>query len=144
MILDVTAKSEIQAKFSKSKRKKHFDADFEFFIMDSTKWPIKVPDFIVSFPRQVKDALEEFTQMYERQKKGTQTQQKKDDKQRAIILTWDIRQGDCQLSTYALSDPEKRVFTIELSCLHGLLLLNFNSDYAPIPSLELTARELHS
>lgn len=62
--------------------------------------------------------------MYEKTKrsKGQSQKQKeteKDGKSRAkaIIITWNIKYGDCELQTYALNDPKKQIFILQLNCI---------------------------
>jgi hypothetical protein len=81
-------------------------------------------------PKQIKDVFEEFTQMYEKSKrtnKGSDAQQESKAKQRAIILTWNINYGECQLQTYRISDKTQKKFVVKASCLQGLVLLCFSS-----------------
>ena len=40
-------------------------------VLDSTKWPIKNTECLTVMPREIKDVYEEFTQMYEKSKRGT-------------------------------------------------------------------------
>ena len=42
-------------------------------------------------------------------------------------MTWNIQYGDCELQTYTLSDPEKKLFVVKMTCMLGLILLNFQS-----------------
>lgn len=74
---------------------------FKFSILDSTKWPIKnEQEEVVSLPKQIKDVFEEFTQMYEKSKrnsKSSENENNKNSKQKAIILTWNINYGNCEI-----------------------------------------------
>jgi hypothetical protein len=67
--------------------------------------------------------------MYERSKrsKGTTDKESKG-KQKAIILTWNINYGTCILQTYSFCDPSKRLFSVEMSCVHGVIMLNFQNE----------------
>ena len=42
-------------------------------------------------------------------------------------MNWNIQYGDCELITYTLSDEKKEKFTIKLTCMQGLILLNYHS-----------------
>ena len=42
-------------------------------------------------------------------------------------MNWNINYGDCELQTYSLNDPNREKFTLKLSCLQGLILLQFES-----------------
>ena len=42
-------------------------------------------------------------------------------------MNWNINYGDCELQTYTLSDADKQAFTLKLSCVQGLILLQFQS-----------------
>jgi len=100
--------------------------------LDGKKWPFKMaaPEDSIIFPREIKNVLEDFTKMYEKVKRVSQEHQtkKKDDKQpQAILLSWDVRFGNCELETWSLADPHKSKFTITMTCVHGLILLNLNS-----------------
>ena len=64
--------------------------------------------------------------MYEKSKrgKGNSAQKQKDgDKDgknrqsKAIIVTWNIKYGDCELQTYALNDKNKQIFVLHLNCI---------------------------
>lgn len=39
-------------------------------------------------------------------------------------MQWNIQYGDCELQTYTLSDPEKKLFVINMSCMLGVILLS--------------------
>lgn len=123
MISDVFAKSDYPSSFKSKKMKP--GQTYNFWILDDSKWPINlIADRKINFPRQMKGVLEEFTQYYEtnkRQNKGNEKQS--NGKKKAINLTWDIRYGQCVLSTCIIGDQATRAFTVSASCLHGLLLL---------------------
>ena len=76
----------------------------------------------------MKDVFEEFIQMYERSKRSSTKQVSSENskaKQKAIILTWNINYGNCLLQTYSLCDDSKTIFFVEMSCIHGVILLQF-------------------
>ena len=69
--------------------------------------------------------------MYEKSKRGKPTKaaeaQGKNPQSRAIILTWNVDYGECDLQTYTLSDTTKELFVLSVTCMQGLLLLNLHS-----------------
>lgn len=56
---------------------------WNYLILDAAKWPLKAPEQAVTIPRQLKDVFEEFTQMYERNKRGTTNRNAGHDKEKA-------------------------------------------------------------
>jgi hypothetical protein len=110
-------------------------------VADSTKWPITNLDYVATFPKQIKEVFEEFTQMYEKSKRGKPTKaaeaQGKNPQSRAIILTWNVDYGECELQTYTLSDPNRELFVLSVTCMQGLLLLNFPSKESKKSAQEL-------
>jgi len=46
-------------------------------VADSTKWPITNLDYVATFPKQIKEVFEEFTQMYEKSKLASPQKQQK-------------------------------------------------------------------
>jgi len=83
----------------------------------------------VQLPKQIKDVFEEFTQMYEKLKrnsKNTDTDPKSA-KQKAIILTWNIDHGSCEIKTYRVSDQTRKLILLTMNCKQGLILLQFTS-----------------
>ena len=122
---------ELSAQFNTQSKKKKQGQNFQFLILDSQKWPIKNTEYIVTFPKGLKDVFEEFTQLYEQKKRGQSNpdQKKKDKTQHSqqVIMTWNIQYGDCELQTYTMSDPSKKLFVVKMSCMLGLILLNFQS-----------------
>lgn len=145
MITDYLQRSDLSEKFKVQSKKLRQGQSFTFLILDSSKWPIKNHESMTIMPREIKDIYEEFTQMYERSKRGTSSakapggadsksgknSRTKDDKAKAatnpqanaIIMNWNIFMGDCELQTYSLSDQDRVKFTLKLSCLQGLVLL---------------------
>jgi hypothetical protein len=147
MITDYLQRSDLSEKFKAQSKKLRQGQSFTFLILDSSKWPIKNKNHEsrAIMPREIKDIYEEFTQMYERSKRGTsgakgpggadsksgKNSRTKDDKAKAatnlqanaIIMNWNIFMGDCELQTYSLNDPDRIKFTLKLSCLQGLVLL---------------------
>lgn len=79
--------------------------------------------------------------MYEKSKRGKPTKaaeaQGKNPQSRAIILTWNVNYGECELQTYTLSDPNRELFVLSVTCMQGLLLLNFPSKESKKSAQEL-------
>lgn len=79
--------------------------------------------------------------MYEKSKRGKPTKaaeaQGKNPQSRAIILTWNVDYGECELQTYTLSDPNRELFVLSVTCMQGLLLLNFPSKESKKSAQEL-------
>ena len=94
--------------------------------LDSSKWPIKKTELTdVIYPKEISNLQEEFTQIYEKLKRGKSTSQdKKQPKKQAIIVTWNVQLGDCELQTYCLSDPSRR-FVLKVNLIQALILLQF-------------------
>ena len=118
MISDYKQRREHSEKFRAQSKKLKAGQTFTFLILDSTKWPIKNTECLTIMPREIKDMYEEFTQMYERSKRGTsnakpgghgeaksgKNSRSKEDKNKgqnpqanAIIMNWNINFGDCEL-----------------------------------------------
>ena len=74
MVNDIINRNELSDQFKKVSKKIKSGQKYQFLILDSTKWPIKNQDqdeaIKPSFPKQIKDIYEEFTQMYEKSKRG--------------------------------------------------------------------------
>lgn len=142
MIIDVRSRDDYQLRLKDCKKIKR-GQQWSFLILDAAKWPMKLPEQAVIIPRQLKDVFEEFTQMYERNKRGTTNRNATHDKEKggsgkaskqkeagknnqnptAIIMNWYFLQGDCELQTYTLSDQKREPFLLKLSCMQGLILL---------------------
>ena len=77
MINDINLRNELSDQFKKVSKKIKHGQSYQFLILDSTKWPIKNADqdeaVKPSLPKQIKDIYEEFTQMYEKSKRGKPT-----------------------------------------------------------------------
>jgi len=71
MVADVTQRSDLSERFRTSSKKIKTGQSFSFLILDSTKWPLKNAEHTVLLPKEIKDIYEEFTQMYEKSKRGT-------------------------------------------------------------------------
>ena len=71
MINDMLQKQDLNIQFRQISKKKDKGL-FDFLVLDSTKWPLKNTDYVVSFPKQIKELFEDFTQMYEKTKRGNQ------------------------------------------------------------------------
>ena len=148
MIADYLQRADLSEKYQTQSKKLKPGQSYSFLILDSSKWPIKNHESLTIMPREIKDIYEEFTQMYERSKRGTSSakaagpdsksgknSRSKDDKAKAasnpqanaIIMNWNIFMGDCELQTYSLNDPNRAAFTLKLSCLQGLILLQFEA-----------------
>ena len=52
---------ELSAQFNTQSKKKKQGQNYQFMILDSQKWPINNTEYIVTFPKGMKDVFEEFT-----------------------------------------------------------------------------------
>mmetsp|Transcript_36549 Transcript_36549/g.56113 ORF Transcript_36549/g.56113 Transcript_36549/m.56113 type:complete len:166 (+) Transcript_36549:47-544(+) len=63
---------------------------------------------------------------------------KKNKKKKAIIIRYDVNYGSCELETYSLADASKAKFSVEMTCLEGLILLSMNYSGATKTPRELS------
>lgn len=125
MVNDITLRGELSEQYRRISKKIKNGQKYEFLILDSTKWPIKnanQDDEMTkpAFPKQIKDVYEEFTQMYEKSKRGKPVKNDtagKNPQSKAIILTWNLNLGHCEIQTYTLSDPNRELFILKTTCI---------------------------
>lgn len=55
----------------------------------------------------------------------------------AVIMNWCFTHGDCELQTYTLSDQKREPFLLKLSCMQGLILLQFQAEHDKRSAKEL-------
>ena len=53
-------------------------------------------------------------------------------------MNWNINFGDCELQTYTLSDPGREKFVLKLSCLQGLILIQFETKEAHLSAKDIS------
>lgn len=53
-------------------------------------------------------------------------------------MTWNYQYGDCELQTYTLSDLKREIFVLKVSCIEGIVLLQFNTEFDKKTSKEIS------
>jgi len=78
IISEIESRDQISNKFMQNSKNVRPGQEFRFLIVDSSKWPLGNLDYIISFPKELVNINEEFTQMYEKTKRNKNSSKDQD------------------------------------------------------------------